>query len=155
MAYIANIYSPCYYLQDNHGKDGSIVYKECMETIEQSAPKDWEYDEVAKKYTYLKNPSITIVIDKILPEYYLDWATDTNRTQAYNVRFLIMLNNIKTAEFFAIQIDRNAYIPAPISANEKVITKKDYHIGKILNIRGKSEPLDELLDRLGISVAGN
>ncbi len=121
--------------------------------VEKTEPEDWSYDPESKTYTYNQNPSLSIIRDMVLPEYFLDWATNENRSPAYNVRFLIMVNNVKISEYYAIQVIRcNAYIPAPDSAGEKVITERDYKIGKILNISNPAAALDQSLEQLGITV---
>lgn len=128
-------------------------YQEYSEIIEKTTPEDWTYDPEYKTYTCLLDPSITIIRDMVLPEFYLDWATNANRSSAYNVRFLMMINNVKISEYYAIQVTHcNAYIPAPVSASEKSITEKDYKMGKILNINNPDATLDESLEQLGITV---
>ncbi|MBO8169331.1 MAG: hypothetical protein H0Z35_09140 [Thermoanaerobacteraceae bacterium] len=137
-----------------------MTYDEFIEAIVESEPEDWLYDDNLGLYVFQNNIAITIKNDRenLPEEFHEAWATNFPNNRAVRERFFLCYNGSIIEEFFAAAVDgHRALIPYPISETNLRMTRKNYRIGRIINIPYTNviESYDKYIRMAGIAIEDN
>jgi hypothetical protein len=131
-----------------------LDYSAFIDTIVNSSPGDWEYDDELGKYIYLPDIRLTIVIERPVEgrRFEENWVTvyadHSAWVHTHHLRFCG-----DTIELFdAVAVDGfRMVIPYP-NIDDLTISRKQYRIGSILNGHNTGYDYDNYLERAGITV---
>jgi len=144
----------CLYIFDDSNHYDSRSY--ILRSVYDSRKIDWEYDDHRSEFTYIPNFKIKIVAftqrsnASSFVEPWTQKFPDPNGMRHYYAIFYL---NFRIHDFSMIFCDGHRYlIPMPKSASNLVITKKQYALGKIMEVAGMYDDLDTGLQQADISV---
>jgi hypothetical protein len=143
-------------------KGGGVMnFNEIINTIAESSPSDWLYDDDLGLYVYTEDVDITILSDRDWPNdngfdeesrFHGTWAEQFPDSNAYRRRFFIRYRGVVISAFYTALVDgARCYIPYPNSQSLS-ITKEQYGIGYIINSLPARYDFDQYLRRAGITV---
>lgn len=133
-----------------------MTYDEFIETIVESEPEDWIYDDSKSLYIYKPNINISIIGKEV--DYgedglfYENWAMNFPNRNARKKEFELCYNGNEIETFYTVYVDgMRVAIPYP-DINKMTITQKQYRIGAIVNIPNEGYGFDRYLRQSNITV---
>ena len=133
-----------------------MPYDEFIETIVNSEPSDWIYDDAKSVYIFKPDISISIIGKEVDYEdsglFYEDWAMDFPDNKARKKEFELCYNGNEIETFYTAYVDgMRVAIPYP-KLDGMTITLKQYKIGKIVNIPNEGYGFDNYLRQANITL---
>lgn len=133
-----------------------MIYKDFMELIVNSDVEDWIYDDERGTIVLKNDLLITIKREEISYDedgkFYEEWACNFPDSIAYRQRFESCYAGNVIETFYTVAVDGHRMdIPYP-KLDDMTITRKQYSIGRIVNIPNEGYGFDSYLKRAGITV---
>ena len=133
-----------------------MSYDEFLKQILESEIEEWEYDDGLGLYILKTNICISILSDRNDiedREFFEDWVENYSDKKACRLRFFLRYNGSIIETFNTAAVDGyRQLIPYPKRFSGLSIDKKQYKIGKIVNIPYKGYDFDEYLGMAQIKI---
>lgn len=133
-----------------------MTYDKFIETVVNSKPSDWIYDDAKSVYIFKPDICISIIGKEVdygeSGLFYEEWAMDFPDNKARKKEFELCYNGNEIETFCAAYVDgMRVAIPYP-KLGDMTITLKQYRIGQIINIPNSGYSFDDYLKRANITV---
>lgn len=133
-------------------------YEEFINAIVESEPNDWLCDDSKLKGKFVLKSNILISISEGEIDYeefgrfHEEWAESFPDSVARKLQFELCYAGNEIESFYTVSVDGSRmYIPYP-KLDGMTITRKQYAIGKIVNVLNEGYGFDSYLSRAGITV---
>ncbi|MBE5875638.1 MAG: hypothetical protein E7290_01970 [Lachnospiraceae bacterium] len=132
-----------------------MTYDNFWQTITNSTPDEWLYDDENSTYVFKNDLSISIVGSEIdyseSGKFYEEWAIRHPDATARRKEFSLCYNGVVIERFYTAAVDGlRMYIPYP-NLDTMSISSEQYAIGKIVNIPNEGYGYESYLHRCGIT----
>lgn len=131
-------------------------YNDFIKEILDSNTEDWLYDDDLGLYVLKTNICISLQSDRTDNDdrdFYEKWLENYPDTKGYRARFFLKYYGNIIESFYTVAVDGyRMLIPYPKSVTQLSISKKQYQIGKIVNIPYSGYDFDEYLTTAGIKI---
>lgn len=135
-----------------------MTYEEFINEIVKSDPSDWLCDDSKLKGKFVLKSNLAISISEEELDYgeegrfYEEWAESFPDPVARRLQFELCYNGNEIESFYTVSVDGSRmFIPLP-KLGKMTITKKQYAIGRIVNILNEAYGYDSYLDRAGVTI---